>query len=498
MSSDLITKYTTNKGYKLQCEFLCIIFNLLVQWTEAFLAVQTGLFINNEFVPGSSQIEIVNPTNGKAIVKVEAADKREVDAAVSAAHQRNLLEQAYKSWSKTAPSYRRDLMLRFADLIDRDKEEIAQIETLNAGKAITWSRALDASFLSECLRYFGGWADKLQGKLIETDGVLTMTRHEPIGVCGAIVPWNFPALLLVTKLAPAIATGNTIVAKSSEITPLSSLKLAALAKEAGFPPGVINIITGYGHTTGELLSRHNTVRKITFTGSTRAGRLVMKAAAESNMKKVTLELGGKSPNIIFGDVDIEKAVKWAFRGIYFHQAIQGIYFSFSIGNPTEDSTFHGPQVSKTQYDRIMEYIESGKKEGATVTLGGERWGNEGYYIQPTIFTDVTEDMRIMKEEIFGPVVCVSKFKDLDEAVELANNTNYGLAAAVFSQNIDTCLSVAEQIQSGVVWVNCINVFDTVTPLGGYKESGFGREGGEYVLAEYTQVKAVKINKSITV
>lgn len=272
----------------------------------------------------------------------------------------------------------------------------------------------------------------------------------------------------MTKLAPAIATGNTIVAKSSEITPLSSLKLAALAKEAGFPPGVINIITGYGHTTGELLSRHNTVRKITFTGSTRAGRLVMKAAAESNMKKVTLELGGKSPNIIFGDVDIEKAVKWAFRGIYFHQGQvctsgsriyvqENIYDEFvkqfkeytshsPIGDPTENSTFHGPQVSKTQYDRIMEYIESGKKEGATITLGGERWGNEGYYIQPTIFTDVTEDMRIMKEEIFGPVVCVSKFKDLDEAVELANNTNYGLAAAVFSQNIDTCLSVAEQIQ----------------------------------------------------
>jgi aldehyde dehydrogenase (NAD+) len=272
----------------------------------------------------------------------------------------------------------------------------------------------------------------------------------------------------MTKLAPALATGNTIVAKTSEMTPLSALKIAALAKEAGFPPGVINIITGYGETTGELLSRHGTVRKIAFTGSTRAGRLVMKASAESNMKKVTFELGGKSPNIIFEDADIDKAVKWAYRGIYFHQGQvctsgsriyvqESIFDDFikrfkeyvayaPIGDPLDDATIHGPQVSKTQYDRVMGYIECGKKEGATVALGGERWGNDGYYIKPTIFTDVKEDMKIMKEEIFGPVVCVSKFKDIDEAIKLANNTDYGLAAAVFSQNLDTCLSVSDQIQ----------------------------------------------------
>ncbi|KAI8577139.1 hypothetical protein K450DRAFT_282925 [Umbelopsis ramanniana AG] len=495
MASDLITKYTTDLGYELQ--------------------LQRGLFINNEFVSGSSQIEVVNPTNEKVILKVEAAGKEEVDAAVSAA------DKAYKEvWSKTTPSDRRDLMLRLADLIERDQEEIAQIETVDGGKPITFARNVDVKFLSECLRYFAGWADKLQGKVIEVAGVLTMTRHEPIGVCAAIVPWNFPSLLLMTKLGPALATGNTIVAKTSEITPLSALKIAALAKEAGFPPGVINIITGYGETTGELLSRHKTVRKITFTGSTRAGRLVMKAAAESNMKKVTLELGGKSPNIIFEDADIDKAVKWAYRGIYFHQGQvctsgsriyvqESIYDDFikrfkeyigyaPIGNPLEGSTIHGPQVSKTQYDRVMGYIEAGKQEGATVALGGERWGNEGYYIQPTVFTGVKEDMKIMKEEIFGPVVCVSKFKDRDEAIQLANNTEYGLAAAVFSQNLDTCLSVSDEIQSGIVWVNCINMFDTASPLGGYKESGFGREGGEYVLAEYTQVKAVKINRGVPV
>ncbi|KAG2173888.1 hypothetical protein INT44_000001, partial [Umbelopsis vinacea] len=484
-------------------------------FTKTLTAVQRGLFINNEFVSGSSQIKVVNPSNGKVILEAEAAGKEEVDAAVFAA------DKAYKEvWSKTTPSHRRDLMLRLADLIERDQEEIAQIETIDGGKPITFTRSVDTKFLSECLRYFAGWADKLQGKVIETEGVLTMVRHEPIGVCAAIVPWNFPSLLLMTKLGPALATGNTIVAKSSEITPLSALKIAALAKEAGFPPGVINIITGYGETTGELLSRHKAVRKITFTGSTRAGRLVMKASAESNMKKVTLELGGKSPNIIFEDADIDKAVKWAYRGIYFHQGQvctsgsriyvqESIYDDFikrfkeyvgyaPIGNPLADSTIHGPQASKTQYDRVMGYIEAGKQEGATVALGGARWGNEGYFIQPTIFTDVKEDMTIMKEEIFGPVVCVSKFKDRDEAIQLANNSDYGLAAAVFSQNLDTCLDVSEQIQSGIVWINCINMFDTATPFGGYKGSGFGREGGEYVLAEYTQVKAVKINRGAPV
>lgn len=275
-------------------------------------------------------------------------------------------------------------------------------------------------------------------------------------------------MLLICKLGPALATGNTIVIKSSEVTPLTAIKIAALTKEAGFPPGVINIITGYGDTAGEILSRHRKVGKITFTGSLKVGRLIMKAAAESNLKKVSLELGGKSPNIIFGDANVDDAVKWAHRGIFFSQGQvctagsriyvqENIYDEFiakfkafseqtSIGHPLEEATFHGPQVSKVQYDRVMGYINSGKEQGATVYLGGNKWGQDGYYIEPTIFTDVTEDMTIMKEEIFGPVVCIAKFKTIDEAVEVANNTNYGLAAAIFSQDINTCLSVSERVQ----------------------------------------------------
>ncbi|KAH8556081.1 aldehyde dehydrogenase domain-containing protein [Umbelopsis sp. PMI_123] len=486
--SDLVTKYTTERGYELQ--------------------LQRGLFINNEFVSGSSQIETVNLANGKLIVSVEAAGKQEVDAAVSAA------EKAYKEvWSKSISTYKCDLILRLVDLIERDQEEIAQIETLDAGKAITFSRALDAKLLSEILKYFAGWADKLQGRVTETGGILTMTRHEPYGVCAAILPWNFPAVMLISKLSAILATVNTTFIKSSEVTPLSALKIAALSKEAGFPPGVINIITGYGDTTGELLSRHKSVQNMSFTGSLRVGRQVMKAAAESNLEKVTLELGGKSPNIIFRDADIDKAVKRSYRGIYFHQG--QVYYSGSriyvqeniyddfvkhfkayvsqspIGDPGDENTLHGPQVSKIQYDRVMGYIEPGKKQSATV-------GSESYFIQPTIFTDVKEDMKIMQEEIFGPVVCLSKFKDIDEAVEVANNTNYGLAAAVFSQNVETCLNVSERVQAGTVWVNCINVLGSASPFGGYKESGIGREGGEYVLSEYTQVKAIKINRNIPI
>ncbi|KAH8552388.1 aldehyde dehydrogenase domain-containing protein [Umbelopsis sp. PMI_123] len=495
MASDLLTKHSTDRGYELQ--------------------LQRGLFINNEFISGSAQIDVVNPANGKLIVRVEAAGEEEVDAAVSAANK------AYKEvWSKSKPSERRDLISRLADLVERDQEELAQIETLNCGKAITFARHMDAVFSAEYLRYYAGWADKIQGKVIETDGVVTMTRHEPFGACAAIIPWNFPVLMLMIKLGPMLATGNTVVIKTSEVTPLSALKIAALSKEAGFPAGVINIITGYGHITGELLSRHHGVDKVAFTGSVRAGRLVMKAAAESNLKKVTLELGGKSPNIIFGDANIEKAVKWAYRGIYFNQGQvctagsriyvqENIYDNFikrfkeyiaqaRIGHPLDDTTIQGPQVSKTQYDRVMAYIESGKQEGATIALGGERWGNEGYYIQPTIFTGVKENMKIMQEEIFGPVVCISKFKDIEEAIDVANKTSYGLAAAVFSQNLDTCLTVSEKVEAGIVWINCINMYDASTPMGGFKESGIGREGGEYGLSEYTQVKAVKINRNVPI
>ncbi|CAO3654727.1 unnamed protein product [Mucor fragilis] len=490
--SSLIVNHTTPKGYELK--------------------LQTGLFINNEFVKGSDTIETINPATGKVIAHVQAADKKDVDAAVQAAS-----DAFHGPWSKMTPSGRAALMFKLADLIDRDNEELSQIETLDNGKGITFSRLFDCKQIAVTLRYFAGYADKVHGKVIDTEGALSYTRHEPIGVCGAIIPWNFPVMMLGWKLGPALATGNTVVVKTSEMTPLSALKVCQLAVEAGFPPGVINIITGYGAVAGDALSRHMKVSKIAFTGSTAVGRRIMQAAAESNLKKVTLELGGKSPNIIFDDADLDQAVRWAHKGIFFNHgqcccAGSRIYVQESIhdkflekfkeytsqtklGNPHDDDTFQGPQVSQTQFDRIMGYIESGKEQGATCYMGGKRWGDEGYFIEPTVFTDVKEDMTIVREEIFGPVVTVSKFKDVDDVLKMALDTDYGLAAAVFTKDTARAIDVSNRLQAGTVWVNCYNELDYNTPFGGFRQSGIGRENGEYALDNYIQVKTVKINVS---
>ncbi|KAG0162820.1 aldehyde dehydrogenase (NAD(P)(+)) ald5 [Apophysomyces sp. BC1034] len=490
--TNLTVDAVTSKGYKLK--------------------LNTGLFINNEFVVGSSTIDTINPTTGEVIAAVQAADAKQVDAAVEAADK-----AYYNVWSKTNGIERSRLMNKLADLVDRDTEELAQIETLDNGKGITFSRNFDVPEFAKCLRYYAGFSDKVHGKVINTDGALSYTRHEPIGVCGAIIPWNFPLLMLAWKIGPALATGNVVVVKTSELTPLSALKIAALIKEAGFPPGVLNIITGLGAVAGDALTRHMKVHKIAFTGSTAVGRLVMKAAAESNLKKVTLELGGKSPNIIFDDADIDQAVRWAHKGIFFNHGQcccagsrvyvqETIYDKFlaafkeytqqtKLGDPHEDATFQGPQISQVQYDRIMGYIEAGKKEGATCAMGGSRWGKTGYFIEPTVFTDVTEDMKIMQEEIFGPVVAISKFKDADDVVAKAHNTTYGLAAAIFTKDISRAVDVSNRLEAGTVWVNCYNELDYNTPFGGFRESGFGRENGEYALDNYIQVKTVKINVS---
>jgi aldehyde dehydrogenase (NAD+) len=321
-------------------------------------------------------------------------------------------------------------------------------------------------------------------------------------------------LMWAWKIGPAVATGNTVVLKTAEQTPLSALYAANLIKEAGFPPGVINIISGFGRVAGAALSSHMDVDKIAFTGSTIVGRMIMKAAASSNLKKVTLELGGKSPNIVFNDADIENAISWVNFGIFYNHGQcccagsriyvqEGIYDKFierfkaralanKVGDPFDSETFQGPQVSKTQYDRIMEYIEHGKAEGAKVEVGGERHGTEGYFIQPTIFSNVTEDMKIMQEEIFGPVCSISKFKTEEEAIATGNKSTYGLAAAVHTTNLNTALRVANSIRAGTVWVNSYNILHHQVPFGGYKESGIGRELGEAALANYTQTKSVSI------
>ncbi|EHK50783.1 uncharacterized protein TrAtP1_005221 [Trichoderma atroviride] len=469
-----------------------------------------GLFINNEFVKGSKGelIETYNPADEKLITSVHEATEVDVDIAVAAA--RKALQT---TWHQITPSERGHLLMKLADLFDRDFETLAAIESLDNGKALSLAR-IDVAGAAGCLRYYGGWADKIHGQTIETDpNSLNYTRHEPIGVCGQIIPWNFPLLMWAWKIGPAIAAGNTVVLKTAEQTPLSGLYASALAKEAGFPAGVINTISGYGRVAGSAISSHMDIDKVAFTGSTPVGRTILQAAAKSNLKKVTLELGGKSPNIIFNDADLDNAIKWANFGIYYTSGQiccagsrilvqEGIYDEFvkrfteralknKLGNPFDEQTFQGPQVSQLQFDRIMGYIEAGKQGGATLALGGERYGDKGYFIQPTVFTDVTPDMKIAQEEIFGPVAAIQKFKDEEEAIRIGNNSNYGLAAAIHTSNVNTAIRVSNALQAGTVWINQYNMLSYQTPFGGYKESGIGRELGSYALENYTQVKSVR-------
>ncbi|KAI6042816.1 aldehyde dehydrogenase [Pisolithus marmoratus] len=474
----------------------------------------TGLFINGQFVDGSDRttIDVVNPTNGKVITSVSEGTQKDVDLAVDAA------EKAFETtWGLNCPGNKRGLLLsKLASLMEEHTDEFSALEALNNGKAFNFARHADIAAAIDCVRYWAGWADKISGRVIETtEEQLTYTRHEPIGVVGQIIPWNFPLIMFAWKIAPALATGNTVVLKPSEFTPLTAIRMCHLVKEAGFPPGVLNVVTGYGGTVGNAISSHMRIHKIAFTGSTLVGRKIMEAAAKSNLKNITLELGGKSPNIIFNDADIEQAVNWAMFGVFFNQGQccvagsrifvqEGIYDEFlkrftektrsiKVGDPFAPDTFQGPQVSKIQYDRIMAYIDSGKKDGAKVHIGGERHGNEGYFIQPTIFLDTKPDMRIVKEEIFGPVSVVIKFKDEEDVVRQANDTVYGLAAAVFTRDVNRAITTAHKLKAGTVWVNCYSVMTPNVPFGGFKQSGIGREMGEYALNHYTEVKAVNVN-----
>ncbi|OTB01029.1 hypothetical protein M426DRAFT_323811 [Hypoxylon sp. CI-4A] len=472
----------------------------------------TGLFINNEWVHGADKktFEVINPTTEEVICSVSEATEKDVDIAVAAA--RKAFNGPWRT--KTTPLERGLLLTRLADICEKNLDLLAAVESLDNGKSITMARG-DVGAVINTFRYYGGWADKVEGKTIDINPEsFHYTRHEPIGVCGQIIPWNFPLLMLGWKIAPAVATGNTVVLKSAEQTPLSALVLATLIKEVGFPPGVINIISGFGRVAGAAMSSHMDIDKIAFTGSTPVGRTIMKAAASSNLKKVTLELGGKSPNIVFEDADIEHAISWVNFGIYFNHGQcccagsrvyvqESIYDKFieafkkraqenHIGDPFDEKTFQGPQVSQLQYDRIMGYIEEGKKEGATIEVGGERHGDKGYFIKPTIFTNVTNDMKIMQEEIFGPVVAVAKFKTEEEVIQLGNDSAYGLAAAVHTKNITTAIRVSNELRAGTVWVNSYNLLSHALPFGGFGESGIGRELGEEALFNYTETKSVSI------
>ncbi|KAL7758395.1 hypothetical protein ACKLNR_012922 [Fusarium oxysporum f. sp. zingiberi] len=470
-----------------------------------------GLFIDGEWVESAEKkkLEVVNPSTEDVITSVFEGSEKDVDLAVAAARR------AFETtWKGSTPEHRGRLLYKLADIAEQNKELLAAVESLDNGKSINNARG-DVDAVIGCLRYYAGWADKIEGKTIDiAPDMFHYTRSEPIGVCGQIIPWNFPLLMFAWKIGPALATGNTVVMKTAEQTPLSGLVFTQFIQQAGFPPGVFNLVTGTGKVAGAAITSHMDVDKVAFTGSTVVGRQIMKAAADSNLKKVTLELGGKSPNIVFNDANIEEAVDWVNFGIYYnHGQIccagsrvfvqEGIYDQFleafkkraqqnKVGDPFQEETFQGPQVSKLQYDRVMSYIDSGKAEGATVVTGGCRHGSKGYFIQPTIFSDVRPEMKIMQEEIFGPVCSIAKFKDEEEAIRMAHNTTYGLAAAVHTQNLNTAIKASNALQAGTVWVNCYNMIHHQLPFGGYKESGIGRELGEAALANYTQNKSVAI------
>jgi aldehyde dehydrogenase (NAD+) len=473
----------------------------------------TKLLINNRWVPSESgkTFTTVNPSTGEEICQVAEADAADVDKAVHAA--RRAFDQG--PWKKMRASERGRMLHRLADLIEQNADQLARLETLDNGKPLSIAKAVDVTKTIACYRYFAGWADKVQGKTIPIDGdFFCYTRHEPIGVIGQIIPWNYPLLMQAWKLAPALATGNTIVMKPAEQTPLSALRLGELILEAGFPEGVVNLLPGFGPTAGAAIARHMDVDKVAFTGSTEVGRLIMEAAAKSNLKRISLELGGKSPNIIFADSDIDDAVEGAHLGLFVNQGQsccagsrvfveQTIYDEFveksiararkrRVGDPLDPLTDQGPQVSESQFDRIMGYIESGRREGATLACGGERVGDRGYFIQPTVFSDVQDEMKIAREEIFGPVMSIIAFKGMDEVISRANRTTYGLAAGVWTRDIKKAHAVANGVRAGTVWVNCYHVLDTRAPFGGFKQSGMGRELGEYGLQQYTEVKTVTL------
>ncbi|NMP24851.1 aldehyde dehydrogenase family protein [Sulfobacillus harzensis] len=461
----------------------------------------------------NQRLWVKDPASGENLVEVAAGGAEDIDRAVKAA------DKAFNGrWSRITPAERARLLWKLADLIEEHAQEFSEIESINTGKPITETMLADVPLTVEHFRYFAGWVTKLTGETLPVSApgrYLAYTRREPLGVVGAIVPWNFPLMIASWKIAPALACGNTVVIKPSEITPLSLLRLGELAQEAGFPPGVLNIVPGFGHEAGRALVAHPGVQKISFTGSTRVGREIMVAAAD-RFTRVSLELGGKSPNIVLPDANPESVVGGAMMGIFFNQGevccagsrlfVPKSQFERVVsdvarrakvihqGLGIDPSTEMGPLVSEAQMERVLHYIESGKREGAELVVGGERnyEAGGGYFVRPTIFAG-TDNLTIAREEIFGPVLTALPYEDLDEVVRRANDTPYGLAAAVWTEDIRQGIKVAEKLKAGTVWINGYNLLDATSPWGGFKASGVGREMGSYALSHYTEVKSTWVN-----
>ena len=468
------------------------------------------LLINGKWVAPKSgkTFETINPANEEVLALVAEGDKADVDEAVKAA--RKAFEEG--KWPNIGPHQRAQLMFKIAELIDKHADELAELETLDNGKPLTFSRGFDIPAAAETFRYYGGWVTKIYGETNPSDpAFFNYTLREPVGVCGQVIPWNFPLLMAAWKLGPALACGNTVILKPAEQTPLTAIRLGELIMEAGLPEGVVNIITGFGPGAGSSIAEHPDIDKVAFTGSTEVGKLILQASA-GNLKKVSLELGGKAPNIIFPDADLDQAVPTSMMGVYFNSGqvccagtrifvqrdcydeVVGKLANFSnkvsMGDPFDQKSTLGPLVSREQFDRVKGYLEVGKREGAKVAAGGEAGTGKGYFVKPTLFTDVKNEMRIAREEIFGPVGAAIAFTDENDAVLQGNHTDYGLSAAVWTRDISRAHKVARSLKAGTVWINCFNQLDPISPFGGYKQSGFGRELGKYAIDLYTQIKSV--------
>ncbi|WP_051791189.1 aldehyde dehydrogenase family protein [Amycolatopsis jejuensis] len=482
-----------------------------------FLASKPGLLIGGEFAAAQDgrTFDTINPSTGQVLSTVPRAGQADVDSAVRAA--RAAFDPG-SPWRRTSPAERGRLLHRIGDLILEHAEELATLEALDSGKVITVARSSDVVLAANMFHYMAGWATKVEGSTIPfsmsaPDEHLAYTEMEPVGVVAGIIPWNFPLVMASWKVAPALATGCAVILKPAEETPLSALRLGQLVTEAGLPPGVVNVLTGYGHEAGAALAEHPGVNKVAFTGSTEVGKRVL-GAARGNLKRVTLELGGKSPNIVFDDADLDIAIPFAAQGIFFHQGqccnagsrlfvhrkvfdevvagIAEIAAGYRIGDALDEESTMGPLVSAGHLERVLGYLESGQSEGATAVTGGDRGAGPGYFLEPTILTGTTPEMKVVREEIFGPVVAAIPFDDPDELVTAANNTPYGLAAGIFTRDLAKAHRTARALQAGTVWINTYGAFDAAIPFGGFKESGWGREMGRAVLDNYLETKSVVI------